>query len=136
MEKRKPLSGAAKRRRRREAGLPPCGERELAARVARSARATAERAAANLAFLAAFKVEQGCVDCGYNAHAAALDFDHLPGVAKVRGLSRMHTCSRAVVLREVAKCEVVCANCHRVRTWARKQSSSTAGPPSLRTELS
>ena len=69
--------------------------------------------------LEAYKSERGCADCGYNKHPVALDFDHLPGHVKdftigsetIRNLDR--------IWKEVAKCEVVCANCHRIRTATR-----------------
>jgi hypothetical protein len=62
------------------------------------------------------KLERGCVDCGYKKHAVALDFDHLPGFEKTAAVSNLLSCTRARILAEIAKCEVVCANCHRVRT--------------------
>lgn len=68
--------------------------------------------------LADYKVAKGCADCGYNAHACALDFDHLPGTVKKFKIS---DCVAPLdeLLAEIAKCEVVCANCHRVRTYER-----------------
>lgn len=66
--------------------------------------------------LNAMKVAEGCADCGYNAHPAALDFDHVRGI-KLFGVGKgilSHTWAQT--LAEIAKCEVVCANCHRVRT--------------------
>lgn len=73
------------------------------------------------AFTDEFKVERGCVDCGYNASPVALDFDHLPGSGKRRDVSLMATCSWAAILAEIEKCEVVCSNCHRIRTQERRQ---------------
>jgi hypothetical protein len=73
----------------------------------------------------AIKLERGCADCGYREHPAALDFDHLPGTKKRRNISRMlASVSKGVELidAEIAKCEVVCANCHRIRTWKRKSA--------------
>lgn len=67
------------------------------------------------------KVERGCVDCGYNAHPAALDFDHLPGTEKLYRVCTMAGMSRKLIDAEIAKCEVVCANCHRIRTAERGQ---------------
>jgi len=72
--------------------------------------------------LEAYKLKHGCKDCGYRVHPAALDFDHLPGCKKeftigsdmIRNLDR--------IWAEVAKCEVVCANCHRIRTVNRRGS--------------
>lgn len=70
-----------------------------------------------------YKVEQGCVDCGYNAHPWALEFDHLPGAAKVKTVASMMYSSWQVIWAEIAKCEVVCANCHAIRTMTRKASA-------------
>lgn len=65
-----------------------------------------------------YKVEKGCIDCGYNLHAVALDLDHVRGT-KVRPVSQMGLFSQKKIDEELAKCEVVCANCHRVRTHQR-----------------
>lgn len=68
----------------------------------------------------AAKLASGCVDCGYRAHAAALDFDHLPGFTKVTDISRLKYRPWAEVEAEMTKCEVVCSNCHRIRTVRRR----------------
>lgn len=57
-----------------------------------------------------------CVDCGCS-EMAVLDFDHRDRSQKdltVAALARLGTWSR--LLREIAKCDVRCANCHRRRT--------------------
>lgn len=62
-----------------------------------------------------------CVDCG-EQDPVVLDFDHLPGFEKRFTISRAvgaSTRSWDSILAEIAKCEVVCANCHRRRTAAR-----------------
>jgi hypothetical protein len=67
-------------------------------------------------WIAEYKVAQGCADCGYRTHHAALDFDH------VRGKKLLNVClskSIAQARQEIEKCEVVCANCHRIRTYER-----------------
>ncbi len=65
-----------------------------------------------------------CVDCGPDVkwHHCQLDFDHLPGQEKVMGVAKMlgSGYSWDVVMTEIAKCEVVCANHHRLRTWQRQ----------------
>ena len=55
-----------------------------------------------------------------------MDLDHLPEHEKSFGLSRafFHPYSAAVVLAEIAKCQAVCANCHRIRTEARRQRTT------------
>ncbi len=51
-----------------------------------------------------------------------MDFDHLPGTTKVLSVGHMANSghNNAAFLAEIQKCEVVCANCHRVRTVERK----------------
>jgi len=68
--------------------------------------------------LADIKQASGCVDCGENNHIV-LDFDHLKD--KKYNISRMihDGFSWKAILKEIQKCEVVCANCHRVRTYTR-----------------
>jgi hypothetical protein len=61
-----------------------------------------------------YKMDKGCVDCGYRAHPAALVFDHRTGV-KVKEVSRLGTLPS--IKAEVAKCEVRCANCHAIRHY-------------------
>lgn len=71
-------------------------------------------------YLDEMKTERGCVDCGYSEHPAALEFDHLPGTEKRFIISQGYSRSREAVLAEIEKCEIVCANCHRIRTWRRR----------------
>lgn len=70
-----------------------------------------------------YKLERGCADCGYSEHAVALDFDHVRGT-KIDNISTMlqRGLSRGKIHAEMKKCEVVCANCHRVRTQKRNNS--------------
>ena len=65
----------------------------------------------------------GCVDCGYNKHPAALQWDHLPGYVKICAVSSMAVQSRYTIedlKAEIAKCKLVCANCHAIRTHNRR----------------
>jgi len=68
------------------------------------------------------KVMNGCTDCGWNEWARGLDWDHVRG-EKVAGVAGLIANGRPwiEVLVEMDKCEVVCANCHRLRTLRRKQ---------------
>ena len=81
-----------------------------------------EQARNRIVAIGELKVKAGCVDCGFNAHPAALDFDHVRG-DKFSDVSRMLTYSWERILSEIAKCDVVCANCHRLRTISRPQST-------------
>lgn len=68
-----------------------------------------------------FLATHPCVDCG-ETDPIVLDFDHLPGVEKKFTVSRAvgaSTRSWSAISAEIAKCEVVCANCHRRRTAMR-----------------
>ena len=69
--------------------------------------------------LAEYKLSRGCADCGYNKASEALDFDHLH--SKLQNVGKMLTWSWNGILKEIAKCEVVCANCHRIRTNTRRK---------------
>lgn len=63
------------------------------------------------------KKDKPCVDCKQVFHPAAMQFDHLPGFEKVNHISAIW--SRAKILEEIQKCDLVCANCHAVRTYER-----------------
>jgi len=62
-----------------------------------------------------------CGDCGHRFPPYVMDFDHVRG-AKVSDVSAMARDGRPyeVVLAEIEKCDVVCANCHRIRTHDRE----------------
>lgn len=67
-------------------------------------------------FLADYKIKLGCKDCGYKKHHSALDFDHVKD-NKVFNVCFAKSITQAI--KEIKKCEVVCSNCHRVRTYNR-----------------
>jgi len=62
-----------------------------------------------------------CVDCGRLLAPECMDFDHRDDSAKIANISRMSSVSFDKVLAEIQKCDLVCANCHRLRT--RRQSA-------------
>lgn len=71
---------------------------------------------------------RGCVDCGED-RLTVLQFDHVRG-RKVAPISNLVTQMRPwpIIEQELAKCEVRCANCHRVSTWHRRKEDSNAAP--------
>ena len=73
----------------------------------------------NKKFLNEYKVKMGCIDCGYKDNAVALDFDHVRGV-KSFDISRRVNGSQHILVAEMSKCDIRCANCHRVITEQRR----------------
>lgn len=65
------------------------------------------------------KVQKGCSVCGYNEHPAALDFNHVYG-AKLFGIGQDPKMAKHKILAEIDKCEILCANCHRIHTYKNK----------------
>lgn len=60
-----------------------------------------------------------CVDCGVQYPPYVMDFDHRDPSGKSASVGEMvGRTSLARMVAEIAKCDVVCANCHRVRTHA------------------
>lgn len=71
-------------------------------------------------YLQSIKEKAACADCGINYPYFVMDFDHLPEHGKefnIAEFSKHHTMGD--VVKEIAKCDIVCANCHRIRTWSR-----------------
>ncbi len=83
--------------------------------------AESERVQARRSALATMKMELGCIDCGYDEHPEALDFDHTSGI-KVTHVSNCRSIESALLEIHLGRCEVVCANCHRVRSASRRSS--------------
>ena len=65
-----------------------------------------------------------CADCGISYPHYVMQFDHLPGYDKNFNLSGNLAGDKTMedIVNEIAKCEVVCANCHAHRTYIRKVS--------------
>lgn len=63
-----------------------------------------------------------CADCGGSFPPECMDFDHVRG-DKRKGVGALVHVSERVLLMEIAKCELVCANCHRIRTGRRRQEA-------------
>lgn len=60
-----------------------------------------------------------CLDCGGRFPPCAMDFDHVD--KKSFGIMGSYARrSMQQILEEIDKCEIVCANCHRVRTASRR----------------
>jgi hypothetical protein len=64
--------------------------------------------------------QKPCADCGIQYPYYVMDFDHREGETKKFSLYKIHGATTKHILEEIAKCDVVCANCHRQRTHQRR----------------
>jgi len=79
----------------------------------------------NREFVKSYKLESPCLDCG-EPDWIVLEFDHVKG--KKRGnIGDMvnSPVGLKTLIKEMGKCEVVCANCHRRRTHKRRLGDFT-----------
>lgn len=73
-------------------------------------------------FVIQYKMDHSfCTDCRVEYPYFILEFDHLPQFKKSFPLSAAGSKDRSKekIIEEIAKCEIVCANCHRIRTHRR-----------------
>ena len=63
-----------------------------------------------------------CTDCGNKYPYFVMDLDHKEGTEKEERISVLVNCSWEKFLKEIEKCDVVCSNCHRIRTFTRGQN--------------
>lgn len=73
----------------------------------------------NNELLVKYLINHPCMDCS-NTDIQVLQFDHVSGI-KENNISWMmqNACSWEKILKEIKKCEVVCANCHIKRNYKR-----------------
>jgi len=65
-----------------------------------------------------------CADCGQQLQPCQMDLDHVRGEKLINIGQSLKAGSIQALLQEIEKCDVVCANCHRLRTWNRSHISS------------
>jgi hypothetical protein len=70
-------------------------------------------------YIQEYKSGKVCADCLEDYPYWMMDFDHLSDKKFNLSSCSKHTTSLAVIITEMAKCDVVCANCHRNRTFNR-----------------
>ena len=88
------------------------------------------------AWMDELKVGRACADCGEIFPPYVMHWDHLPGHRKIAEISAMvGNRRRDIVLDELAKCELVCANCHVMRTVARARRTISEGDGEYRVEV-
>jgi hypothetical protein len=93
--------------------------RELA-KAGRQSGTIQEHCAAKYARIALIK-KSPCADCGQTFPPCCMDFDHVRGEKRF-SISRCVTRSWDAIQSEINKCDLVCANCHRIRTFKRKDN--------------
>jgi ATP-dependent 26S proteasome regulatory subunit len=59
-----------------------------------------------------------CVDCGNTFPTVCMNFDHVRG-RKMYNIANMKSQSWELIEEEIKKCDVICSNCHRIRTHGR-----------------
>lgn len=117
----KTLSARTERQRLREEALSKAEDEAAVRRIAATGLpvdSTRER----LLDLVDMAKRRPCLDCDGVFPPEVMDFDHRDSEQKCFNISRgrKHV-GQARLQAEIAKCDLVCSNCHRIRTWRRRQ---------------
>jgi hypothetical protein len=76
-------------------------------------------------FIRSLKDNGFCIDCKQSHPYWRLDFDHRENkIINISTITRKKHWGRERILEEIAKCDLVCANCHRFRTHKRKSAEN------------
>tara|TARA_R110002167_G_scaffold126382_1_gene307098 strand:- start:3554 stop:3925 length:372 start_codon:yes stop_codon:yes gene_type:complete len=83
----------------------------------------------NREFVMSIKEISECIDCG-EKNPLVLDFDHVKG-DKILAISNMSNKAYCIdtISKEMDKCEVRCANCHRIITEKRRDDKRRTTKP-------
>lgn len=75
------------------------------------------------------KKNNRCSDCRQKWPSYVLEFDHRQAEEKVANVADMvsNQCSIENIKKEIAKCDLLCANCHRIRTFSRQRKNPEPG---------
>ncbi len=68
----------------------------------------------NRAYVTKYLEDKSCIKCG-ESNPVCLDFHHREPSEKVKTISRLKSSGMSIkaLIKEIEKCDVVCANCHR-----------------------
>lgn len=69
-------------------------------------------------FINSLKDNKPCADCGVAYPYYIMQFDHV-GTDKSANISKIKSRRMTYIMAEIAKCELVCANCHAERSQKR-----------------
>lgn len=76
---------------------------------------SAKRRDANRRYVFEYLLKHPCVDCG-ETHPIMLEFDHVRGKKRMAISQMLSSYSIDSIQKEIEKCEIRCANCHRRKT--------------------
>ena len=106
-------------------------------RIAYSIKTNLARVIRNRQFVLDYLGIHPCVDCG-ETDIRVLEFDHRESENKLSNIMRLVAgkYSLSTIAKEIAKCDIRCANCHRKKTieewgWYRKLGGQSVNPPVL-----
>ena len=68
-----------------------------------------------------YKKDKSCFKCGYNKHIDILEFHHLRDKKGIISSMKFHSKKR--IIEEMAKCILICPNCHRWLHWEETMAS-------------
>lgn len=134
----KPLDAFGKYARARDGLFPQCKEckrgydhkyyRTKEGRKEAIAASNESRRQERVALVFAYLRKHPCVDCG-NDDVRVLEFDHVRGVKLGNISSMVHNLISPIeqIIAEIAKCDVRCANCHRIVTCERRSAPAPVG---------
>ena len=74
-------------------------------------------------FLLALR-DRPCSDCGRRPPPCVMQFDHREARDKKFNVAESWCRSESKILEEAAKCDIVCPNCHRDRSFRRRQRTA------------
>ena len=81
-----------------------------------------------------WKCMRGCSECGFKGHHFQLDLDHIdPNTKRNRGSGNHRayepSWNKDRIKEELAKCVILCANCHRLKTYMNKDHLQVCDSP-------
>lgn len=77
----------------------------------------------NRIFLSEYLSDKYCIDCGIS-NILVLEFDHVRGEKSANIADKVACWSITRIKEEIDKCEIRCANCHRIATYERKMKKN------------
>ncbi len=74
-----------------------------------------------------------CEICGFDGHPKALDFHHIDPAGKLFGIGKFingRQCTKenqGIIVDEIKKCKILCANCHRIEHFVLSNEYNSKG---------